>query len=109
MSKRADQLDETLKAVAPSAILASSNGVDAGTQQYILRLDQGSFDMVLYLKQLLAAGYTGPVGLQCYNVPGDIRENLAANIAAWRKIISRLDERPKRSQNPHSAKKLLDL
>ena len=108
MSGRADQLDETLQAVAPSAILASINGVDAGAQQYILRLDQGSFDTMLYLKKLLAAGYIGPVGLQCYNVPGDIRENLAANIAAWRKIISRLDERPKRSQNPHSAKKVLD-
>ena len=109
MSKRADQLDETLQAVAPSAILASINGVDASTQQYILRLDQGSFDLALYLKRLLAAGYTGPVGLQCYNVPGDIRENLAANIAAWRKIADRLDERPKSSQNPRSAKKLLDL
>jgi hypothetical protein len=108
MSKRADQLDETLQAVAPSAILASINGADAGAQQYILRLDQGSFDTVLHLKKLLAAGYTGPVGLQCYDVPGDIREILAANIAAWRKIAGRLDERPKSSQNPHSARKLLD-
>lgn len=105
MSGRADQLDETLKAVAPGAILASINGVDVPTRKYILRLDQGDFDMVSYLKKLLATGYTGPVGLQCYNVPGDIRDNLAANISAWRKIASRLDEQPTtQTQGPRSTK-----
>ena len=32
------------------------------------------------------AGYHGPIGLQCYNVPGDRRENLRRSIEAWRRM-----------------------
>lgn len=107
MSGQAGRLDETLNAVAPSAILASINGVDPPTKKYILRLDQGDFDLVAYLKKLRRAGYHGPVGLQCYNVAGDIWENLAANIMAWRAIVARLKEDPPSGSEQHtpSAKK----
>ena len=92
MGGHADRLDETISAVAPRAFLASINGLNPGAKKYILRLDQGDFDLVAYLKKLRTAGYNGPVGLQCYNVAGDIRENLAANMAAWRAIVARLDQ-----------------
>jgi sugar phosphate isomerase/epimerase len=90
LSQRGDELAESLKVAAPLATLVSINGVDVAKKKYILRLDQGDFDLVHYLKQLRDAGYKGPIGLQCYNVPGDIRTNLAANIATWRWIDGEL-------------------
>ena len=32
------------------------------------------------------AGYRGPVGLQCFSVKGDTRENLQRSFAAWKKL-----------------------
>ena len=89
-AKKGDVLDETLKNVAPIAIRISVNGVDVTKKIYVQRLDQGDFDVVTYLNKLFAAGYKGPVGLQCYNVPGDTLENLKANISAWKKIAEKL-------------------
>jgi sugar phosphate isomerase/epimerase len=66
--------------------------VDVKNKQYILRLDQGDFDIAAWIKKLQAAGYQGPVGLQCYNIKGDVTENLKADIAAWRKIAGQLDK-----------------
>jgi hypothetical protein len=31
-----------------------------------------------------------PVGLQCYNIPGEPEENLARSCAAWRGFTARL-------------------
>jgi sugar phosphate isomerase/epimerase len=93
MSNVGGNLDAAVKAVASKATRVSINGVDLASKNYITRLDQGDFDMVGYLQTLQAAGYRGPIGLQAYNVPGDTRENLAANIATWRRIAAQVDER----------------
>jgi len=90
LAKRGGALDETIKSVAPISILASVNGIDVANQKYLLRLDQGDFDVASYLKKLFAAGYQGPVGLQCYSVPGDTLENLKADLAAWKEISTKL-------------------
>lgn len=92
LTQNGDKLDETIKTVAPFATLISINGVDVQHKQYILRLDQGDFDVAAYLRKLIAAGYKGPVGLQCYSVPGDMKENLRADLAAWRKISILLNQ-----------------
>lgn len=76
--------------VAPISILASVNGLDVAGKKYLLRLDQGDFDVAAYLKKLFAAGYQGPVGLQCFSVPGDTLENLKADMAAWKKLSAKL-------------------
>jgi len=47
-------------------------------------LDRGVFDVFGFLKKLTAAGYKGPIGLQCYQVPGDIEDSLRRSMAAWR-------------------------
>ena len=105
MSGVGDRLDETLKHVAPLATLVSINGMDVAAKDYVTRLDHGDFDVTAYLAKLQAAGYKGPIGLQCYNVKGDVRENLAANIATWRRIAGQLEERSSsaRPQNTLSA------
>jgi sugar phosphate isomerase/epimerase len=62
-----------------------------GWEHYIQPLGRGSFDMLAFLKTLRQLGYTGPIGLQCYGIPGDVRDNLAKSMKAWRSYSARLD------------------
>lgn len=67
------------------------NGADtfddqAGWNRYIQPLDRGSFDLRSFLKTLRELPYAGPIGLQCYGLPGDARDHLARSIAAWRRM-----------------------
>jgi sugar phosphate isomerase/epimerase len=93
LSGKGNAIDETIQTMARDCTLVSINGMDLANKKYITRLDQGNYDIVTFLEKLQAAGYRGPVGLQCYNVPGDLRDNLAANIATWRSIAGQLDKR----------------
>jgi len=84
-------IESTLKKALPHLYLVSINGADGGRtnamgwDRLIQTLDRGTFDMACFLKTLRRLGYTGPVGLQCYNVQGDRRDNLRRSIEAWRR------------------------
>jgi sugar phosphate isomerase/epimerase len=67
------------------------NGADAKVGRpdwgrLIRPLGRGTFDVGGVLRKLREIGYTGPVGLQGYGIGGDRRENLAASLAAWKKL-----------------------
>ena len=62
-----------------------------GWSHYIQPLGRGSFDMLALLMPLRQLGYTGPIGLQCYGIPGDVRDNLAESIKAWRGYAARMN------------------
>ncbi len=82
------KLDELLREFTPRLDLVSINGTDSTGdewRQLIRPLGRGTFDMRAFLRKLRGAGYRGPIGLQCYGVPGDRRTNLAASIEAWRR------------------------
>ena len=85
-------LQQRLEESLPHLFVVSINGADSGEtksmdwDRLIQRLDQGSFDMKGLLQTLDELGYTGPIGLQCYNVAGDVRDNLRSSIEAWRKL-----------------------
>jgi sugar phosphate isomerase/epimerase len=85
-------LDEVLREAIPHLFMVSINGADhsGGYDRLIQPLDRGEFDVFGLLKKLVALGYQGPIGLQCYNVPGDRDENLTRSMAAWRKFNARL-------------------
>jgi sugar phosphate isomerase/epimerase len=73
----------------PRLWAVSINGADEfddkpGWAHYIQPLGRGSFDMLTFLKTLRRLGYTGPIGLQCYGIPGDARDGLAESMLAWR-------------------------
>jgi len=55
-----------------------------GWARYIQPLGRGTFDMAAFLKTLRQLGYTRPIGLQCYGIPGDVRDTLAESMKAWR-------------------------
>jgi sugar phosphate isomerase/epimerase len=86
LTHNGDKLDETIRRVAPQAILVSLNGMDVAKKQYLGRLDQGDFDLAAFVEKVRAAGYKGPFGLQGYKVPGEPAENLRLSMEAWKKI-----------------------
>ena len=74
--------------------------IHAGKGNWIQPLDSGSFDVFNLLKTLREMGYSGPVGLQCYGIPGDARDHLTRSITAWRKLQGRLaTEDPEEKQS----------
>ena len=86
-----------LEQALPMLFAVSINGADEfdaqpGWGRYIQPLDSGSFNVRPLLETLRELGFTGPVGLQCYGLPGDAREHLARSIAAWRKLNRPLPE-----------------
>lgn len=88
-------LQQRLKEALPYLFLVSINGTDGGEtnqmgwDRLIQTLDRGSFDNGRLLRMLKDLGYTGPIGLQCYQVKGDTRENLARSMEAWQKLRAR--------------------
>ena len=87
-----------LESAKPYLLAVSINGADkaadihAGKGNWLQPLDSGSFDMLNLLKTLRELGFRGPIGLQCYGIPGDARDHMGRSIAAWRKLNRRLAE-----------------
>jgi len=86
-------LRDLLLRARPHLFAVSINGAtnladktDRGTiwRSLIQPLGHGRFDTYALLETLLDLGFTGPVGLQCYAIPGDKAEMLAESMAAWR-------------------------
>ncbi len=90
------KMQETIKNAMPHLFMVSINGADSGDtknmdwKKLIQRLDRGSYDVYGFLKTLRKLGYKGPIGLQCYNVSGDAKENLAGSISAWKKFVAKM-------------------
>jgi sugar phosphate isomerase/epimerase len=90
-----DKLDETIRDAMPLLFMVSINGADRkqpgyGWDHLIQPLGRGDFDVYRFLKKLKAAGYRGPIGLQCYAVAGDKAENLRQSMKAWKDYSERL-------------------
>jgi sugar phosphate isomerase/epimerase len=90
-------LERRLKEARPCLFAVSINGADGGNtnrmewDRLIQPLDRGSFDVGRVLKALRQLDYTGPIGLQCYAIPGDRRANLARSMKAWRSLSARVE------------------
>jgi sugar phosphate isomerase/epimerase len=95
MTDQGPKLSTTIRQAMPHLFLVSINGADAkepgfGWDRLIQPLGRGNFDVYGFLKELHAAGYRGPIGLQCYGLKGDPVENLRQSIEAWREYMDRL-------------------
>ena len=86
-------LKPLLTSAMPHLFAVSIHGADraeeihAGTGNWIQPLGNGSFDVGALLDTLRELGYQGPVGLQCYGIPGDARDHLTKSITAWRRLM----------------------
>lgn len=86
------EMEPVIQESLPHLMLVSINGADSGDtrnmgwDRLIQTLDRGTFDMGRLLRLLDTAGYKGPIGLQCYAIKGDVRENLKRSKEAWDKL-----------------------
>ena len=89
-------IEQRLRETLPHLFAVNINGADGGATQamnwdrLIQTLDRGSFDVARVLAAIKQLGYAGPIGLQCYGIPGDCRENLARSMSGWRKLSRHL-------------------
>ncbi|MCS7303854.1 MAG: sugar phosphate isomerase/epimerase [Thermoguttaceae bacterium] len=95
MTDQGPKLSQTIREAMPHLFLVSINGADAkepgfGWDRLIQPLGRGNFDVYGFLKELHAAGYRGPIGLQCYGLKGDPIENLRQSMRAWREYMEKL-------------------
>jgi sugar phosphate isomerase/epimerase len=92
-------LRELLVRARPHLFAVSVNGAsnlddksDRGTiwKSLIQPLGQGSFDSCGLLQTLVELDFHGPVGLQCYDIPGDKAGHLAQSMTAWKACQARI-------------------
>jgi sugar phosphate isomerase/epimerase len=85
-------LESRLKLALPRLMLVTINGADpeGGWDRIIQTLDRGSYDVCDFLKTLRRVGYRGPIGLQCYAIAGNKRDNLARSMKTWQEYCRRL-------------------
>ena len=83
----AERMDAIVQACAKHLLLVSINGADrtGGWPELIRPLGEGNFDVAHFLTSLDRIGYTGPIGLQCYNLKALPEEHLAKSMATWRR------------------------
>jgi sugar phosphate isomerase/epimerase len=81
-----------LREAMPHLLVVSINGADhdGDWDRLIQTLDRGAYDVPALLSLLQQLGYKGPIGLQCYNIRGDIRDNLTRSIGAWKTFRERI-------------------
>ena len=83
----AGRLDEIMPYLLSVTLCGAEGGPGAkgaSWSRLIQPLDQGSFDNLAFLRQVVSRGYRGPIGLQCYNIPLPAREQLTKSMRAWR-------------------------
>ncbi len=96
---RGDDLIEIAKDSINHLFLVSINGADGvqdparerGWARLIQPLGEGDFDLLLFLQQLRDSGYSGPIGLQCYQIPGKTDEILKKSMRAWRAMTAKIN------------------
>ena len=89
---KSENLEKTLELALPYLACVTINGTDTPEEiqsrddraGWLQPLDAGSFDRKKLLAILDKLGYCGPVGLQCYGIPGDARIHLERSMKAWR-------------------------
>lgn len=81
-----------LKAARPRLMFVTINGADTGDTRtmawtrLIQPLGECSYDVAAFLRQVHAAGYTGPIGFQGYGIKAPPREVLTNTMAAWQRL-----------------------
>jgi len=89
---KSENLRKTLELALPYLACITINGTDtpeeiqtrADRAGWLQPLDAGSFDQKKLLTILDELGYRGPVGLQCYGIPGDAKVHLERSMKKWR-------------------------
>ncbi len=91
-----DSLEKRLEESIPYLAAVSINGADDGDtrdmdwSRLIQPLGRGSLDVLKILRILRNNHYSGPVGLQCYDIKGDPSEFLKISVGSWNRYMKEL-------------------
>lgn len=91
-----DSLERRLKKSIPYLAAVSINGADDGItrdmdwSRLIQPLGKGSFDVLNILRILRNNNYSGPIGLQCYDIKGEPSDFLKLSVGAWTSYLKEL-------------------
>lgn len=91
-----DRLEEKLVLAIPYLVAVSINGADGGNtnqmdwDRLIQPLGKGSFDVLKILQILKNNHYAGPIGLQCYAIPGKPEDFLKISASSWKSLMIEL-------------------
>ena len=88
LGQKARPLEEVVRTCGPRLMVLSLNGPHGPHNIGPLEMD-GLDEYQQVLGAFRGAGFRGPVGLQCYRVPGDPREHLAQSMAVWKELQKR--------------------
>ena len=99
---RAGNADRLATVVADSGehlFLVSINGAshvdnperEHGWERLIQPLGEGDLDLLPFLGELRRVGYSGPIGLQCYRVPGQPEGILSEAMLAWKRLVDSVE------------------
>ena len=91
---KSENLRKTLELAMPYLACITINGTDtpeeiqsrADRAGWLQPLDAGSFDQKMLMTLFDELGYRGPVGLQCYGIPGDAKVHLERSMKKWRDL-----------------------
>ncbi len=84
-----ENLKKVIDLTIPKLFAVSVCGADYGNtqkmgwDQLIQPLGEGTFDVYRLMEYLVESGFDGPVGVQCYLIPGEPEEYLAKSGKAW--------------------------
>ena len=91
-------IEKKLIASIPYLFAVSINGADDGNtnemdwNRLIQPLGDGSFDVLRILRVLKEKNYKGPIGLQCYNIPGEPSVFLSKSMKTWNTYLEQLNK-----------------
>jgi sugar phosphate isomerase/epimerase len=92
-------LERKLIRSIPYLAAVSINGADDGDtrdmdwSRLIQPLGQGSYNVLKIIRLLRDNNYRGPIGLQCYNIPGEPSEFLKISIDTWNRYKKELSSK----------------
>ena len=94
-----EKLSELAEKSMPYLFAISLNGADAQPTDpdniwasFIQPLGDGKFDTFRFLKTFTDMGFSGPVGLQCYNIKEDKAKHLKQSKETWEGFMEKLGE-----------------
>lgn len=91
---KTENLKSVLESASPWLSAVTINGTDMpeeiqsrpGRDGWLQPLDSGSFDQKKLITILEELGYAGPIGLQCYGIPGDAKTHLERSMKTWKTL-----------------------
>jgi len=94
---KSENLESVLTLAKPYLAAVTINGTDTPEEiqakkgNWLQPLDSGTFDVAAFLKLLKKFDYRGPIGLQCYGIPGDAKIHLEKSMKKWRELHEDFD------------------